>query len=69
MPKMEFIRHLSTETEHSLMYRVLGTDIYCEIHTRRNKASRKFGKEKQYWYHRDDPKNHNTYEEAVRFKC
>lgn len=50
------------------MYRVIGTDIFCEIHTNRNARSQKFGKEKRYWYHKDDPKTHRTYEDAAKFK-
>jgi hypothetical protein len=62
---LEFVFHLSGDKEHLLKERVSGTDIYRETVTpyRRGRPQ----KPVVYWYHKDDPEEHPTYEEAAKF--
>lgn len=62
------IGSFSCVTEHLLKYKVKGKPIFLEIVTKISKRTGEFGKSKGYWYHEDDPKTHDTYEEAAKFK-
>lgn len=66
--ELELVSSLSFTTEHALIHRVKGTEIYREIHTKMNKRTGNPGKSTVIWYHRSDKKSHATYEEAAAFK-
>ena len=66
--QLEMVCHMAFEKEHALKQRVVGTDIYREVITPKNKRTGNFGKPKVSWYHKDDPNTHSTYEEAAKFE-
>lgn len=66
--QLQMISSMSFETEHALMHRVVGTDIYREIVTKINKKTGKIGKASVAWYHAKDKETHATYEEAAKFR-
>jgi len=68
MKELVFVSHLATKNEHIILKRVTGTDIYLEMVTKMGKRG-PIKPAKIFWYHKDDPKTHATYEEAAKFKA
>lgn len=67
MKELEFISSMSFDSEHALMHKVVGEDIYREAITPINRVSGKFGNPKVYWYHKDDKNTHSSYKDAAAF--